>query len=488
MDLIAPTDRGLYCAAGDFHIDPWRPVARAVITHAHSDHARFGSDVYVCHRDTAPILRKRLGDVAIETARLRRDPDPQRRRDVAPSGGPCARLGADPRRASRRGLGRLGRLQARERRRVGALRAAALPRLHHRIDLRPADLSLAAASGDLRPRSTPGGATTPPRAAPACSTPMRSARRSACSPMSTRRSGPIVCHGAIEPINALDPRGGRRAAADPDGRRDRQQGRVRPRARSLRRPRPPASPWLKRFGDYSDALASGWMQVRGNRRRRGARSRLRAVRPRRLAGAPRRHRGDRRGARVRDPRIGRPADALPPGERPRRPRSWRRPTATRTTAPKPRPRTRREGLRGPLPAARFRDLDAREAGGAGRRLRRGEGRSFAMGERGLDGLFPRRRQAAPDRSDPAPAASRGRRLGASRMAVRGVLSERRRSGRDAVAAAARRRRRRGDHARRLDARTASAAARARRRGEVTRGSGDWVDGAAARTSGSPSSS
>ena len=68
MDLVAPTDRGLYCAAGDFHIDPWRGVARAIITHAHADHARFGSEVYVCHPATAPILRKRLGDVVIETA------------------------------------------------------------------------------------------------------------------------------------------------------------------------------------------------------------------------------------------------------------------------------------------------------------------------------------------------------------------------------------------------------------------------------------
>src|SRR5208337_4694554 len=77
MDLIVPTDRGLYCPAGDFHVDPWRPVGRALITHAHSDHARPGSDLYVCHRDTAPILRRRLGDVAIETvdygAKLARD-------------------------------------------------------------------------------------------------------------------------------------------------------------------------------------------------------------------------------------------------------------------------------------------------------------------------------------------------------------------------------------------------------------------------------
>src|SRR5262249_773746 len=66
MDLLISTDRGMYCAAGDFHIDPARPVSRALITHAHGDHARFGSDVYVCNTDTAPILRKRFGDVAVE--------------------------------------------------------------------------------------------------------------------------------------------------------------------------------------------------------------------------------------------------------------------------------------------------------------------------------------------------------------------------------------------------------------------------------------
>ncbi|MEO5733276.1 MAG: DNA ligase-associated DEXH box helicase, partial [Rubrivivax sp.] len=36
-DLIVQTAQGLYCPAGDFHIDPWRPVARAVVTHAHAD-------------------------------------------------------------------------------------------------------------------------------------------------------------------------------------------------------------------------------------------------------------------------------------------------------------------------------------------------------------------------------------------------------------------------------------------------------------------
>jgi putative mRNA 3-end processing factor len=59
--LIRPTDKGLYCDAGDFYIDPWRPVPRAVITHAHADHARSGSDDYFCQHGSVPILEKRLG-------------------------------------------------------------------------------------------------------------------------------------------------------------------------------------------------------------------------------------------------------------------------------------------------------------------------------------------------------------------------------------------------------------------------------------------
>ena len=59
--VIEPTDKGLYCAAGDFHIDPWRPVERALITHAHADHARSGHGHYWATAQSAPILYKRLG-------------------------------------------------------------------------------------------------------------------------------------------------------------------------------------------------------------------------------------------------------------------------------------------------------------------------------------------------------------------------------------------------------------------------------------------
>ena len=62
MDLIEPSDSGLYCRTGGFHVDPWRPVECAVITHAHSDHARAGSRRYLCSERGARLLRARLGD------------------------------------------------------------------------------------------------------------------------------------------------------------------------------------------------------------------------------------------------------------------------------------------------------------------------------------------------------------------------------------------------------------------------------------------
>src|SRR5688572_12749704 len=67
MPLIEFTDKGLYCRQGDFYIDPWKPVNKAVITHAHSDHARFGNQHYLCHHHTKPLLQARLGDQSYES-------------------------------------------------------------------------------------------------------------------------------------------------------------------------------------------------------------------------------------------------------------------------------------------------------------------------------------------------------------------------------------------------------------------------------------
>ena len=64
------TEAGLYCAAGDFHVDPWQPVPRALITHAHADHARTGSAAYLATLEGLPLLYARLGpDASIETLR-----------------------------------------------------------------------------------------------------------------------------------------------------------------------------------------------------------------------------------------------------------------------------------------------------------------------------------------------------------------------------------------------------------------------------------
>lgn len=66
--LLTVNDRGLYCEAGDFYIDPWRAVPKAIITHAHGDHARRGMGSYLTANEGLHVLRTRMGeDALIET-------------------------------------------------------------------------------------------------------------------------------------------------------------------------------------------------------------------------------------------------------------------------------------------------------------------------------------------------------------------------------------------------------------------------------------
>jgi putative mRNA 3-end processing factor len=62
-DLITLRPQGLYCAAGDFYIDPWRPVDKALLTHCHADHARWGMGQYIGAQRATPLVRARLGQV-----------------------------------------------------------------------------------------------------------------------------------------------------------------------------------------------------------------------------------------------------------------------------------------------------------------------------------------------------------------------------------------------------------------------------------------
>jgi len=61
-DLIRATDTGLVCDAGQFVIDPWKETAIALITHAHADHARPVAQIYYASESSVPLLKKRLGD------------------------------------------------------------------------------------------------------------------------------------------------------------------------------------------------------------------------------------------------------------------------------------------------------------------------------------------------------------------------------------------------------------------------------------------
>lgn len=63
-DLLRPDAGGLYCPAGEFWIDPLKPVDRAIVTHAHADHARSGSGDYHTATDNLPVLATRIGETA----------------------------------------------------------------------------------------------------------------------------------------------------------------------------------------------------------------------------------------------------------------------------------------------------------------------------------------------------------------------------------------------------------------------------------------
>src|SRR5471030_1335181 len=65
-DLVVVRKEGLYCVPGQFYIDPWRPVERAVITHGHGDHARYGHGHYLTAQAGVGVLRSRLGPITVQ--------------------------------------------------------------------------------------------------------------------------------------------------------------------------------------------------------------------------------------------------------------------------------------------------------------------------------------------------------------------------------------------------------------------------------------
>jgi putative mRNA 3-end processing factor len=269
MELVVVRPEGLYCPQGDFYIDPWRPVARAVITHAHGDHARSGHAHYLAARDSANVLKARLGAINLQTL---------------PYGEAIVQNGVTV------------SLHP-----AGHVLGSAQIRLEHGGEIW-------VVSGDYKLEAD---ATCTPFAPVPCHTFISEStfglpiyrwrpqvdlfadiaawwRRNAdaqrasvlfCYAFGKAQRilgglrtadaldiGTIICHGAIEPLNdAYRASGIELPATHKVG--DVAKAALR-RALVLAPPSARASRWMRRFGDLSDGFASGWMQLRGARRRR----------------------------------------------------------------------------------------------------------------------------------------------------------------------------------------------------------------------------
>jgi putative mRNA 3-end processing factor len=270
-DLIVATPEGLYCPAGDFHIDPWRPVASAVITHAHADHARPGHGAYLASAPSEGVLRARLGaDIALQTLAYG---EGLQRRGV--------RISLHP---------------------AGHVLGSAQVRIEHagQVWVASGDY-FASGAGDVNAtcadfepvrcdcfitESTFGLPVY--RWAPQAETfgeincwwqaNADAGRASLLMGYSFGKAqrllagvdasiGPIAVHGAVEPLSAAYRAAG---VALPPTLQVTELARAHmKRALVIAPPSVQGSPWLKRLGDYSDAFASGWMALRGTRRRRG---------------------------------------------------------------------------------------------------------------------------------------------------------------------------------------------------------------------------
>lgn len=267
MDLITVTPQGLYCPPGDFHIDPWRPIARAVITHGHSDHARYGSQRYLCQTDCAPILRRRLGDVAIEALDYGAQIDVN---GVTVSLHPAGHvLGSAQVRVEYKG--EIWVASGDYKTETDGVSASFEPvRCHAFITestfglpiyrWRPQREIMSEIDDWWRENARAG------RASVIFAYGLGKAQRIIGNVDAS--IGPIICHGAIEPINAIYRAQGV-ALPETKAVSDFADKAALSAALVIAPPSAAGSSWLRRFGDHSDAFASGWMQIRGNRRRRG---------------------------------------------------------------------------------------------------------------------------------------------------------------------------------------------------------------------------
>lgn len=269
VPLIQPTAHGLYCAAGDFYIDPWRGVPRAVITHAHADHARSGSQCYWAARPGVGLLRHRLGRRArIEALAYG---EPQAFGPVTVSLHPAGHvLGSAQVRVEYQGEVWVA---SGDYKRDFDPTCAAFEPVRCNTFITEATFALpvyrwppahavAEAIDQWWRENAAAGRTSV-----LFSYALGKAQRLMAA-LANDRPGAIYLHGAVAPLTELYRDAG--IALPPAARVS-----DAPRAEDFRQsliiapPSAAGSTWMRRFRKPVTGFASGWMQIRGNRRRRG---------------------------------------------------------------------------------------------------------------------------------------------------------------------------------------------------------------------------
>ncbi|HEX5971512.1 MAG TPA: ligase-associated DNA damage response exonuclease [Gemmatimonadaceae bacterium] len=267
--MLITTPSGLYCPAADLYIDPWLPVDRAVITHAHGDHARWGSRHYLAAREGERVLRTRLGtEASIELVDYGA---PIRINDITVTLIPAGHiLGSAQVRLEHRGEVWVvsGDYKTEPDATCTAFEVA---RCHTFVTESTFGLPIytwrpqAEVFRELRDWWRDNAAEG--RASVVYGYALGKAQRILAGVLDAD-IGPIYTHGAVERLTrdyrdagvTLPPTTA--VATMPKGTRFGGSLVVAP-------PSAAGSTWLRRFGDHSTAFASGWMRVRGARRRRG---------------------------------------------------------------------------------------------------------------------------------------------------------------------------------------------------------------------------
>lgn len=266
-DLVIERPEGLYCPAGDFYIDPWRPVHRAVITHAHADHARVGHGHYLAAAAAEGVLRARLGDITLQAVGYGEVVEHQ---GVRVSLHPAGHVLGSAQVRIECG-GEVWVVSGDYKVEADATCPAFEPvRCHCFITESTFGLPIyrwqpqAEVFADINAWWAANAAAGRPSLLMGYS--FGKAQRILSGVDAS--IGPIVVHGAVEPLN----RAYRAAGVDLPPTRlvsevaDKADFK---RALVLAPPSVQGSVWQRRFANASDAFASGWMRLRGARRRRG---------------------------------------------------------------------------------------------------------------------------------------------------------------------------------------------------------------------------